>query len=277
MDFYSSEKITDKITAIRSKSGEIMYLVEGEEKAVLIDTCVGYGDLKSYVDSIRENNTPLTVLLSHGHIDHAMGAPLFENCYMNCKDVSLYESQCDIDGRKGYVAMNTGMSIESLNDVDFVSAQPDYKFNNLTDGMKFDLGGVTVVAYNANGHTEGCMAFLIPEEKVLITGDACNNATFLFFDFCCSVSEYKKNIIELKNKTEGKYNIVLLMHHITDAPIDLFDQMIELCDEIIAGNDDKIPFDFMGKAARLAKSANERMERSDGKFPNLVYDPNKIL
>ena len=41
MEYYSTEKINDHITLLRSITGELLYLVEGQEKAALIDTCLG--------------------------------------------------------------------------------------------------------------------------------------------------------------------------------------------------------------------------------------------
>lgn len=276
MQYYTSEPINDRITAIRSRSGEIMYLIEGDQKAVLIDTCIGIRGLKEYVNGIRRKNTPLTVLISHGHIDHAMGAPEFEECYMNLKDIPLYQSQCAIAGRRDYAAMGIGPEAERLSEDAFVPERPDYPFLTLEEGMKFDLGGISIEVYEAYGHTKGCMAFLVPEERLLILGDACNNSTFLFDDICCSVTEYQKNMKRLLHKISGRYGRIFLMHHIIDAPVDLIEQMIALCDDIYSGNVDNIPFAFMGKQAVIAKAANERMERDDGKFANLIYDPRRI-
>lgn len=281
MNYYKSESVDENITAIFSKSGEILYLIEGTTGAVLIDTCIGIGHLKDYVKTIRKTDTPLTVLLSHGHIDHAMGAPEFEKCFLNPKDIPLYKSQCSIKERRGYAAMGIGKEAEVLPDSEFVPETPDYAFCPLSDGMKFDLGGMTVEALAAPGHTKGCMAFLIPEKEILITGDACNNSTFLFDDICDSVAEYKKSMESLREKTKGRYKSVFLMHHIMDAPANLLDQMIDLCDEILNQTEDNtldnVPISFMGKQAVIAKKANERMERFDGQFANLIYNLGRIF
>lgn len=77
MNYYTSDKVTDYITAIKSLSGEILYMIEGEDRAVLIDICVGVGHVREFVEGFTDK--PITVLLSHGHIDHAMGAPEFES------------------------------------------------------------------------------------------------------------------------------------------------------------------------------------------------------
>ena len=49
-----------------------MYLVEGTEKAALIDTGYGVGNLKGYIKTLTEK--PLIVLITHGHLDHVAGA-----------------------------------------------------------------------------------------------------------------------------------------------------------------------------------------------------------
>ncbi|MFJ5760653.1 MBL fold metallo-hydrolase [Neobacillus sp. NPDC093182] len=57
-------------------TGELMYLVEGTVRAALIDTGTGVGDLKAYIDNLTDK--PYFVMLTHGHVDHAMGAPAFD-------------------------------------------------------------------------------------------------------------------------------------------------------------------------------------------------------
>lgn len=275
MEYYTSEKITDRVTAIRSMSGEILYITEGREKAVLIDTCAGVGHLRKFVEKLTDK--PVAVLLSHGHIDHAMGAPEFEQVYMNRKDISLYQSQCSVEERKGYVAACIGPEAAAgIPEEEYVDARPDQRFEELEEGMVFDLGEIHIEAYAFPGHTKGCMIFLIREERILILGDACNNATFLFDDICSTVPEYQKQVIRTAELLAGKYDRVFLMHHIIEAPGTVLGEMSEVCDTILAGKADNIPFDFMGKKAYIAKMADERFKRKDGKFANLIYDPEKI-
>ena len=94
MNYYETEKVNDNLTMIRSLTGELLYLVEGEADAVLIDTCLGVGYLKALVSSLTDKN--LKVLLTHGHVDHAMGAPEFEGVYMNPRDIPIYRSHCPL-------------------------------------------------------------------------------------------------------------------------------------------------------------------------------------
>lgn len=177
VDFYRNERINENVTAIISMTGEIMYLVEGEAKAVLVDTCLGVGHLKQYVENLTAK--PITVILTHGHIDHAMGAPEFDVVYMNPKDEEIYKSMRDIEGRKDYIKGNLGGFLPEFEENDFVAPQ-ELKYQPLHDKEVFDLGGLHIETYELPGHTPGSMVILIQELRMLITGDACNPATFLF-------------------------------------------------------------------------------------------------
>ena len=67
--------------------------------------------------------------------------------------------------------------MDALNVRDF-SRQPELL--PLGEGDCFDLGGVHVDVYETPGHTPGGLSFLIREERILLSGDACNPNTLLF-------------------------------------------------------------------------------------------------
>ncbi|MDD3361429.1 MAG: MBL fold metallo-hydrolase [Hespellia sp.] len=275
MELFTAEKINENLTCIRLKSGELLYLLEGKEKCALIDCGYGAGHLGEYVKTLTEK--PVTVLLTHGHIDHAMAAPEFETVYMNKKDISFYQKQCSVEERMGYAHAGLGPAADELKLDDYTPAEPDKEFFDLEDGMMFDFAPFHIEAHEFPGHTPGSMVFLIPEMRILILGDACNNATFMFDEMCLPLNEYKKILVVVKDKLEGKYDRVLISHHVMDADVDIMEQMIEVCDETLAGKADDLPFEFMGMKAFIAKKCNERFEREDGKFANIIYNKNKLF
>lgn len=274
MEFYKAEKINAHITAIHSLTGEIMYLAEGTEKTVLIDTCLGVGDLRHFVENITAK--PIMVLLTHGHIDHAMGAPEFKNVYMNVKDIPIYRRQCHVKERRGYLQANLGTAFEKTANLNYVESVPFMEFQPLIDGMEFDLGGLHIEAYELPGHTQGSMVFLLPELKILILGDSCNNSTFLFDQDASPLEEYRDTLKRIQLRLDGKYEHVFLSHHVMEVSVDIIGNVIEVCEDILQGKADDIPFSFMGMHAYIAKSCNERFERTDGKAGNIIYSKEHV-
>lgn len=262
------------MTAIYSRSGEIMYLIEGTERAVLVDTCLGIRGLRKLVEGLTDK--PITVLLTHGHVDHAMGAPEFDDVYMNQKDKEVFRQQSPLEERKGYIAANLGCMEEWIkDDTNFVpAAEPDFK--ELTDGTIFHLGQITIEAYELAGHTHGTMVALIPEKKILITGDACNNATFLFDENSLTVEEYHDNLVYIEKRLHGRYERCFLTHHIMELSKNLIRNVISVCEDIFEGNTDDQEFSFRGTVNYIAKAADQQFVRIDGGEGNMIYSKKKI-
>ena len=61
--FFESEKLFDNVTVIAGLAGEQCYLVEGSEKALLIDGLSGVGSLKAFVRELTD--LPVEVVNTH--------------------------------------------------------------------------------------------------------------------------------------------------------------------------------------------------------------------
>ena len=275
IDYYKAEKIDDNITKIISLTGEILYLIEGKDKAILVDTCLGVGHLRKFVEGLTDK--PITVVLTHGHVDHGMGAPEFHEVYLNHKDIELFKKHSPLKVRKDYISMNLGENMPKFKDEDYVKPNEDMSFYDLKDEDIFNIGGITLQVFELPGHTKGSMVILIKEKRILILGDACNTATFLFDEDALTVEEYKDNLINLNRRIKGLYNRVFLAHHDMEANSNIVNNVIEVCDEIMMQKADDIPFEFMGQQNNyIAKSIGDNFKRLDGKDGNIIYNKDKI-
>lgn len=278
--FYQIEPIFPGLTRIWDVAHTAMYLVEGSEKAVLIDTGVGVGSLKSVVEGLTDK--PVTVLLTHAHVDHALGAAGFDDVRVSHLDADVYAEHRNFEGRKGYVLGCVAQGgdaalIHSVRDGDYLEPVPFEMFGELQPGDRFDLGGVSVEVLRGAGHTPGSLTMLIPEWRVLLLGDACNQFTFLFDRWSASVSDYRRMLVELKKETDGRYDRVILSHGNGDAPVNMIESVIAVCDEIIAGTADNLPFQSPFGTGLIAKAMDfQRFCRADGGSGNIVYNPTNI-
>lgn len=271
MELFRHERVNEHITRIFDISKTIIYLVEGKEKALVIDTGSGIGDLKAYVETLT--TLPLTVCLTHGHVDHASGAGWFDEVYLNEKDWALAKEHAVNEIKKGYTASVIG---DKVNEIGLEHYSPDCKkFLPMEDGHIFDLGGVTVEMLDARGHTQGMMCPLIREDRIIVFGDACNTATFMFDNSSSTILEYTKTLDYLKSK-EPLWDRVLLSHGPGDIPTGVLDDNIELCQIILDGKADNAPFNFRGTTQLLAKRIGKHFMREDGKFGNIIYNPDKV-
>ena len=277
---YQVEPLFPGLTRIWDVARTAMYLVEGADKAVLIDTGVGVGDLKTVVESLTAK--PLIVLITHGHVDHAMGAAGFEDVRMSPLDEGVYGEHSSFEGRKGYVmgsAMQGGdpALAARITDADYLEPRAFAGFAPLAPGDKFDLGGVTVEVLPGAGHTPGSLTMLIPEWRMLLLGDACNPFTFLFDHWASPVAIYREMLLCLKKLTDGRYDRVLLSHALGESAADTIDNVIAVCDEVLAGGGDNLPFQSPFGTGLIAKAMDPvRFCRADGKDGNIVYDPQKL-
>lgn len=282
-EYFSTKKLNDHLTLIESATGEDLYLLEGKEKAALIDTSEGMSPLKPLIDKLTDK--PYFVIITHGHIDHAMGASEFSKAgipvYMNLSDRVVYDSMSDPQQRREYAksSIHEPDSLDNYEVVEAPSVHADDNFNEMSDGQIFDLGDLHIKALHFPGHTPGMTALLFVEDRILLTGDGANRSTFMFDQYAPSIHSYKASLQRLAKETKGQYDHVFISHGVHEVSPNLLNNMIELCDDIIAGNTDDVPFEFMGNKSLIAKKMDlnkPTLPRQDGGDGNIFYNPENI-
>jgi hydroxyacylglutathione hydrolase len=78
--WFETRLIAPRTWAIGDHGCDVIYLVAGDERALLIDTGWGIGDLPGVVASLTD--LPLLVVNTHGHPDHTVRSWQFERVHM---------------------------------------------------------------------------------------------------------------------------------------------------------------------------------------------------
>ena len=196
-----------------------MYLLVGQEKAMLIDCGMGLGDLRGAVEMITDK--PLIVVITHNHLDHTGNARQFEEIWMSPDDLGD-PIPGDYERRRTdliSVALRQHGNICSgmyntyplyAYDLDrdlIIPDDPMPVIHPITDGMEFDLGGGRIVtAYKCPGHTKGQMMFLDHQTRSLFCGDALNYNLGVGAVPIEETIAYMEKMQEMGDQYDGIYN-----------------------------------------------------------------------
>lgn len=146
-----------------------MYLIIGPEKAMLIDTAFGLGDLKGLVDTIT-GGKELIVVNTHDHFDHAYGNCRFDKVYCHEYLVPYLTNQHAHMWDYLFDAWGDNIWLE-FDKKDLPQYKP-YEIVGVPDGYTWDLGGgYEVELIHTGGHAAGHAAYLDKTGRILFPGD----------------------------------------------------------------------------------------------------------
>jgi hydroxyacylglutathione hydrolase len=278
-EYFQHEQIDKGIIRIIGIGKELCYLILGSKKAALVDTGAGIGNIREYVESLT--NLPIIVILTHAHIDHSAGSFYFSQVYLTSEDAKLLDlefnsNQCN--EMKNALIQFARATNRQLGEIDIEDIVTPYKrkFDVLLDGDVFDLGNISLEVLACPGHTKGSVMILIKELRTIIFGDACCPYTWVHLPESTSVADYRNSLLRIKSR-EADYDRVLLSHRPRDAKKEILNEIIHVCEEVMDGRSDKIPFEFNGfYQSYTAKKVNEEDAniRADGKVGNIIYKNN---
>lgn len=148
-----------------------MYVIEGPEKAMLIDTGFGLGNLKGLVSHLTHDK-PLIVVNTHAHPDHAGGNYQFDTVWCHELEAAGLERMATGEFRNRFIDPDTHEPVYADFDVnDMVPVRP-YEIRPFANHHQFDLGsGYLVEAIHLPGHTAGMTAFFDHHNRTVFLGD----------------------------------------------------------------------------------------------------------
>ena len=95
-------------------------------------------------------------------------------------------------------------------------------------------------------------------------------------DVSATIEEYLGALLALKER-QGDIRRFYLFHGPSLQDKSCIDDNIQCCRDILAGTDDRVPVDFLGRPGYLAKERTPgTFSRKDGRFGNIVYNPQQV-
>lgn len=208
---------------------ESLYIVEGNERALLIDAGTHIPELDSIVASITSK--PVTLMVTHLHADHAGPAVnLFPEIYINAADLVLVPK----DMRDNY--------------------KGEIKF--LTDGEVIDLGGRQIEVIFTPGHSPGSTSFFDKANRYGFSGDAFGSTNLLVFTNLSTVMYTAQRIERYMKQNEIRF---LFPGHYSGNNLETLQRVIDIkdiCRELLDG--DRQPVSSSGNSGGMDKMVDDK-------------------
>lgn len=222
------------------------FLVAGAERAVLIDTGAGAGNLRATVDDLID--VPVTVVLSHSHWDHIGAAHQFDSVRINpverTDDGRVTADVVTDDfgyGPADWVAdwRDAERSFPDGFDPDDFEIEPVSGVESADPGEVLDLGGRVLELHQVPGHSPGQLAALDREAGVLYGGDVLHNEHALYVHFeGCDLEAYEETLGHLcELRDAGAFDTLRVSHAppLSGDELALLDDLHQGVQAILAG------------------------------------------
>ncbi|MGB8492671.1 MAG: MBL fold metallo-hydrolase [Bacteroidales bacterium] len=221
-----------------------MYLVQGSDSAMLIDTGLGNADLSKFVRKL--SSKPLIVINTHAHPDHSGSNYQFEKVFIHPADSEAARSYNTNAGKGNSSNAMSGGDKPAENEV--FSGRPfNTRLVPVYEGKIFDLGGRTIQVIEAPGHTPGEICLLDRENKLLFTGDNSNTLVWLFLQNSRPLKEYLTTLEKLEKRMHE--DEMIFPGHGTPLPADFIRDQVSCVRGILDHSLEAKPYEsFAGNA-----------------------------
>lgn len=209
-----------------------VYLIIGPEKAMVIDTGCGLGNLKGLVDEIT-GNMPLIVANTHPHGDHTSGNAQFETVHILEDDVpGLMRNYCKPLINERIINPDGTHKMVDFDENDIIENGP-YKIVPIQNGHIFNLGGdYEIETIQLGGHAKGQAAYLDKKGRTLFCGDDIIGMRVSVKGDRAHFEDFRDRMVQLSQRTD-EFDGIFPGHFIVDLDSDSVFHMVDTLNAIL--------------------------------------------
>ncbi len=223
------------------------YLVAGAERALLIDTGMGVGDIRAVIEDLT--SLPVTVINSHAHWDHIGGNHRFAAIAIHHAEAHELPLGLSNDRvRQWFAPERLRGALPEDFDISTFAIRPSVASALLSGGERFDLGGRTLEIIHAPGHSPGGIVLLDRARGVLFSTDVAYAGALYAFGSDADLADYRKTLASLAELTPA-LTAVYPSHNAAPITPALLPLMRDGLEAIVAG---RTPERVDGAVARHA-------------------------
>jgi glyoxylase-like metal-dependent hydrolase (beta-lactamase superfamily II) len=233
--WFEVSQLEDGLWVLDEPHGEGVhsYLVEGEQRSVLVDTGLGIGDIREAVSKL--STRPLSVVNTHAHFDHIGGSHLFPGVAAHRDEVRAIEAGVPNE-QLGWVT--DPASFLSPPPVGYDAASfhvPAAKVSSvLDDGDVIDLGGRRLEILHTPGHSAGSICLWEAESGLLFSADTVYDGNLFVCLPDSDFDAYRASMTRLA-ALSPRVRLLLTGHGPTPLKSDVLARLQAWVEEVAAG------------------------------------------
>jgi len=202
-------------------NGARIFLFAGTDKALMVDSGYGSGDLKSVVTGLT--TLPIMLVNTHGDYDHIGSNAQFDMAFMHPAEFARYRHE------------NTRF---------FPSVGKNPPVSPLWEGDVIDLGGRSFEVIHIPGHSPGSIALLDVENRILIAGDSVLDDIIAMGDHWRDFDAYIYSMQKL-NAMRSRFDVIYPSHGSFPLSPDVLKGLIDGARRCKNGDVEGEPTDFI--------------------------------
>jgi len=251
------------------------FLVEGDDRAVLLDTGTGIAPIAPVARGLATK--PLSVVLTHNHFDHVGGNGDFDQIAIHAAGVTGLRAGRSNEQLRGYIAHTRVMIEQSRRmreidadgfnmlhpeqvlrpfpadfDADSYAVAPSEATETLSDGQVIELGGRKLEVIHTPGHSPDGICLLERDERILFTADTVYAGPLYAQTAGANLDDYLASLRRLEPLVD-EVDMLLPSHNRVPLDPPIIREMIAGFERLIAGQapiDERT--DSLGRRTRRA-------------------------
>lgn len=234
------------------------FLVVGEDRAVLLDTGLGVGDIRAVAEGL--SGKPLSVVNSHYHFDHTGGNRQFDEIAIHRAGAELLAKPSPDALAEGYMEYTQKMiaawqGYKQLDDTFYhlvtadtliralppgfdpagYSVKPSTATHLLDDGDEIDLGGRVLRVLHTPGHSPDSICLVDEHNGLLFGGDTINTGPIYAQLEDSDVSAFARSTRRLADLSEAVRRVFVCHFMRVDNPSSLLVEIADGFEQLVAG------------------------------------------
>jgi glyoxylase-like metal-dependent hydrolase (beta-lactamase superfamily II) len=256
--WFDVRSLEDGVFLIAEPGHVNSFLVVGDDRAVLLDTGLGVGDIRAVAEGL--SGKPLSVVNTHYHFDHTGGNRQFDQIAIHREGAPLLAQPSPPSLAQGYMDYTQQMiaawrGYKQLDDSFFhlvtaetlvrelppafdpktYSVEPSTATRLLDDGDEIDLGGRVLRVLHTPGHSPDSISLFDERNGLLFGGDTINTGPIYAQLEDSDLMAFTRSTRRLADLSEAVRRVFVCHFMRVDNPSSLLVEIADGFEQLLAG------------------------------------------